>query len=117
MGEGISRRDRTISAASSLFGHPLVAATLGLMLGVLLTFVSHRAVTFVTPEDPMRGLAVVAAMMGARFLVVLLALGAYFVFARDGLSVFGLTLAFSFVAGLGFEAVRMSRPRASHASV
>lgn len=110
------RRDRKISAATSLLGHPLVAATLGLLLGVFLTFVSHRAVSFVTPEDPMRGLAVVAGAMGARFLIALTALGAYFLFARAGLEPFGLALAFSFVAGLMFEAVRVSRSHAPHMS-
>jgi apolipoprotein N-acyltransferase len=114
--QGLKRRDREISAATSLLGHPLAAATLGLTLGVFLTYVSHRAVTFVTPEDPMRGLAVVAGMMGARFVAVLVALVVYYVFARAGLVYFGLVLAVSFVAGLMLEAVRMSSVRSSHTS-
>jgi hypothetical protein len=94
----------------------LVAAALGALLGAFLTFVSHRAASHITPEDPMRGLAVVALMMGARFMIALTALGAYFIFARDGLIAFGPALALSFVAGLAFEAVRASSPRVSHTS-
>lgn len=105
-----------LPAASSLLGHPLVAVTLGVTLGVVLTLVSERAVAFVTPEDPMRGLAIVGVMMGLRFALALAALAAYFVFARDGLAAFGLALALSFVAGLAFEAARMSHPRASGTS-
>ena len=105
-----------LPAASSLLGHPLVAVTLGMALGVVLTLVSERAVAFVTPEDPMRGLAIVGVMMGLRLALALAALAAYFLFARDGLAAFGLTLGLSFVAGLAFEAVRMSHPRASGTS-
>ncbi|MBN2847837.1 MAG: hypothetical protein JXP72_05220 [Coriobacteriia bacterium] len=105
-----------LPAASSLLGHPLVAVTLGITLGVVLALVSERAVAFVTPDDPMRGLAIVGVMMGLRFTLALAALAAYFVFARDGLPAFGLALGLSFVAGLAFEAVRMSHPRASHTS-
>ena len=105
-----------ISALSSLFVHPALAAALGALLGVLLTFVSERAAAFVTPADPMRGLAMVAVMMGARFMLSLLALSAYYFFARDGLVPFGFALAISFVAGLAFEAVRVSWPHVPHTS-
>jgi len=94
----------------------VVAAALGALLGVALTVISHRAASRVTPADPMHGLAVVALAMGARFLIVIAALGAYLVFARDGLVVFGPALALSFVAGLAFEAVRVSNPHAPHTS-
>lgn len=99
-----------------MLGHPLVAATLGILLGVLLTLLSHRAVTFVTPEDPLKGLRVVAVMMGVRFLIALVALGIYYFFAQDGLAAFGISLAVSFVIGLMVEAMRMTRLRASGTS-
>ena len=111
---GFVRRDREISAVSSLFGNPLVAAALGALLGAVLTFMSHRAAAFVTSEDPMRGLAIVAAMMGVRFVIAIAALGAYFLFARAGLVPFGIALSFSFVAGLAFEAVKLSDFRTFH---
>jgi hypothetical protein len=110
------RRDREIAAASSLLGHPLVAATLGIMLGVLLMFISLRASTFVTPDNPMRGFSIVIIMTGARFFLALVALAAYYIFAPDGLAPFGFALALSFVAGLGVEAVRVSSPKTSHTS-
>jgi len=99
-----------------LFGYPVVAVALGALLGVLLTFVSHRASAYVTPRDPMRGLAVVIAMTGARFALALSALAAYSIFAHDGLAPFGFALGTSFIAGLGFEAVKASRLSASHTS-
>jgi hypothetical protein len=94
----------------------VVAAALGALLGACLTFVSHRAVAFVTPDDPMRGLAVVAVMMGARFAIALAALAGYYFFVPGGLVAFGIVLAISFIAGLTYEAVRVSYPRASHTS-
>lgn len=100
----------------SLFGHPLVAAALGALLGVFLTFLSRWAVTRVTPQDPAMGMAVVALMMGARFALALAALGAYYFFAREGLVVFGVALTVSFVAGLTVEAVKASCPHASRTS-
>ena len=111
------RRDREISAATSLFGHPMVAAALGALLGVLLTFISRRAASYVTPADPMRGMAVVGVMMGVRFLLALAALAAYYSFVPDGLVAFGLALAISFVVGLMFEAAKLSFVRATHTSV
>lgn len=99
-----------------MFGYPVVAVALGALLGVLLTFVSHRASAYVTPRDPMRGLAVVIAMTGARFALALSALAAYSIFAHDGLAPFGFALGTSFIAGLGFEAVKASRLSASHTS-
>lgn len=91
----------------------MVAAALGALLGVLLMVVSHWAVAFVTPEDPMRGLLIVGMMMGARFALALGALAAFYFFAPRGLAPFGILLAVSFVVGLFFEAVRLSGPRAT----
>jgi hypothetical protein len=86
-----------------------------LLLGVFLTLIAHRASTHVTPDDPMRGLAWVAGMMGLRFAIALVSLAVYFVFAPQGLAPFGLSLALSFVAGLLIEAVVISSAR-SHTS-
>ena len=99
-----------------MFGHPVAAAALGVLLGAVLTIASERAASFVTPEDPFRGVAIVAVMTGVRLLVALIALAAYSFFARDGLVPFGFALGISFIAGLAFEAVRASRPSVSHTS-
>jgi hypothetical protein len=99
-----------------VFGNPLVAAALGALLGALLTFVSHRASAFVTPNDPMRGMAIYGFFMIARMLSSLLALGVYFVAAPDGLAPFGFALGLSFIAGLAFEAVKVSRLDTSRTS-
>lgn len=114
--EGLVRRDCEISAVSSLFGHPVVAAALGALLGVLLTLVSRRASRLVTPDDPMRGFAIYGAIMVARMFVVVAALAIFYVVAPDGLAPFGMTLGISFIAGLAYEAVKASRFNASHTS-
>lgn len=110
------RRERKISALSSLFVNPVLAAALGVLLGAVLTLVAERAVRVVTPADPFRGMVLVTLLMGARFTVAAAALAAYYSFARDGLAPFGIALSFSFVAGLVFEAVRVSRPHVPHTS-
>lgn len=110
------RRDCEISAVSSLFGHPLVAAALGALLGGLLTFVCHRASSLVTPADPMRGMVMYGAIMIARMTFALLALAVYFIAARDGLVPFGFALGFSFVLGLFYEAVKASGMHTSRTS-
>ena len=106
-----------ISAVTSLFSNPLIAAALGVLFGVSLMVVSHKAVRFVTPADPMTGVVMVGALMGARFMAVLAALAVLYVFARSGLAPFGIALVFSFVAGLFVEAFRLTAPHASHTSV
>ncbi len=102
------RRDCEISAVSSLFGHPGIAVALGALLGGLLTFVSHRASSLVTPFDPMRGMVMYGAIMLARMTVALMALGLYFLAAPAGLTAFGVALGFSFVLGLFYEAAKAS---------
>ena len=97
-----------------MFGNPVVAVALGALLGVLFTFISHRASGFVTPRDPMRGVAFYGAIMVARMITAVAALGIYFISARDGLAPFGMALGLSFIAGLGFEAVKASRIPTSH---
>lgn len=99
-----------------MLGHPVVAVALGVLLGVVLTLVAERAASFVTPENPSRGFAIVALATGARMVTALAALGAYFVSAPAGLPAFGFTLGVTFIAGLGLEAVRASRIGASHTS-
>ena len=114
--EGLVRRDCEISAVSSLLGHPVVAAALGARLGVLLTLVSRRASRLVTPADPMRGFAIYGAVMVGRMFAALATLGILYLVAPDGLAPFSLSLGVSFIAGLGYEAVRASRFNASHTS-
>ncbi|MHB8050450.1 MAG: hypothetical protein ACYDHQ_04430 [Coriobacteriia bacterium] len=94
----------------------MAAAALGALLGAALTFASERAASFVTPRDPFRGMAIVAVMMFLRLLAALAALAFFYVFSPQGLVPFGLTLAVSFIAGLGFEAVRVSRPHVPQTS-
>ena len=110
------RRDRVISAASSLFGHPLVAAASGLTLGVLLTFIAYHATRTVTPEHPEIGVLIVSAFTVARMMLVILALGVYHVLAPEGFTMFWLVLIVTFFAGLIFETVKMSRPYSSRIS-
>ena len=105
---------RKISAPSSLFVNPVFAAALGMLLGVALAFIAEWAARLVTPADPFRGMALVSMMMGARFGLAAVALAAYYALAREGLAPFGIALAFSVVAGLVVEAVRVSRPRIPH---
>lgn len=108
------RRDCEISAVSSLLGHPLVAAALGALLGVLFTLISHRASGFVTPRDPMRGMAVYGAVMLARMTLAIGSLGVLATVAPAALAPFGFALGLSFIAGLGFEALKASRIPTSH---
>lgn len=97
-----------------MLGNPIVAAALGALLGVLLTRVSRRASAVVTPDDPMRGVAIYGAIMIGRLLTAVLALAVFYLAAPDGLAPFGLALGLSFIAGLGFEAVKASRIPTSH---
>ena len=116
MGEGRKRRDRAISAVSSVFGNPIVAAALGALLGVLLTLVSRRASAVVTPDDPARGVAIYGAIMVGRLFTAVIALAVFYLAVPEGLAPFGLALGLSFIAGLGFEAVKASRLNTSHTS-
>jgi drug/metabolite transporter (DMT)-like permease len=94
----------------------VVAAALGALLGALLTVVSRRASRFVTPDDPMRGFAIYGAFMLARMIAAFVSLGIYYLAVPEGLPPFGLALGVSFIAGLGYEAVKASRLNTSHTS-
>ncbi|MHB8761870.1 MAG: hypothetical protein ACYC6J_05715 [Coriobacteriia bacterium] len=107
---------RKISAQSSLFVLPAVAAALGALLGLLLTFISRRATAHVTPGDAERGMAIVAVMMGLRMIVVIAALAAYFFLARAGFLYFGIALIVAFMAGLAYEAVKTTRSNTTDTS-
>lgn len=91
----------------------MAAAVFGVLLGILLMAVSHRAIRFVTPADPFGGVVVVGALMGARFMAALAALAVFYFFARAGLAPFGIALVSSFMVGLLVEAIRLVRPHAS----
>jgi hypothetical protein len=96
-------------AAFIPFESPLAAAALGLLLGGVSTLVSLRASRLVTPEDPTRGFALVIGLMGLRLLVTLIALAAYFFFARPGFAAFAAAVVVSFIGCLALEAVKLSR--------
>jgi hypothetical protein len=89
--------------------NPFVAALCGLALGVALMLVSRRTVAFVTPDDPMRGFAIVALFMLVRLIVVVGALAGYFFLARPGFLVFSGVLLTSFIISLALEALDSSR--------
>lgn len=89
--------------------NPLVAALLGLALGVALMLVSRRTVALVTPDEPTRGFALVALFMFVRLIVVMAALAGYFFLARAGFLVFAGVLLTSFIISLALEAFDSSR--------
>lgn len=99
-----------------MLGNPVIAAALGALLGVLLTLVSRRASHFVTPDDPMRGVAIYGVFMVARMFAAVAALGVYYLALPEGLAPFGLALGLSFIAGLCLEAVKATRLNTSHTS-
>jgi hypothetical protein len=109
----LTREGTTPLAASgatvlTLLAEPAVAVLLGAALGVASLLVSRASARLVTPEDPMLGFARMAIVSTARMLVVVGALAAYFVVARDGFAWFAITLVASFLATLAYEAFKTS---------
>lgn len=94
----------------------MVAVALGALIGALLTFISYRASSMVTPEDPGRGFAIVVLLMVARLVLVIALLAGYYFLAKSGLVMFSLALILAFIASLVFEAVKTSGPHASRTS-
>lgn len=90
-------------------GEPLPAALFGLLLGAGLLLVSRSSVRLMTPDDPALGLAKVAVIMVFRMAVVVLALVAYFSWARPGLIPFGTALVGGFFCLVTIELFTLSR--------
>ncbi|MDO8914797.1 MAG: hypothetical protein Q7W16_01785 [Coriobacteriia bacterium] len=91
-----------------LLAHPAVAVLLGAALGVGSLLVSRVSARLVTPEDPAGGLARLAVVSSARMLLVVAALGTYFLFGGTGFVPFGIALVSSFLGTLGYEVFRAS---------
>lgn len=96
-----------------VLAQPLVAAVLGLVLGVGLVFVSRASARFMTPEDPQLGLARVAVAMLLRLAVVVMLLAAFYFWARPGLAPFGIALIVGFMGALTYELFTVGRPARS----
>jgi hypothetical protein len=96
------------ATALPLLTQPIVAVLLGAALGVASLLVSRASSRLVTPEDPMLGFAKLSLVSFTRMIVVLAALAAYFVLARPGFVPFAVTLVFSFLGTLGYEAWKVS---------
>jgi hypothetical protein len=99
----------TLATGASPFANPILAAALGLALGVGLLVVSRVSVRFMTPDDPGLGLAKVAVTMVVRMAAVVATLLAYFVWARAGLVPFGAALVAGFFVMVTVELFTMSR--------
>lgn len=98
---------------NALFGlleMPLVAAPLGVALGVAHVVVSRYAAALVTPVDPALGFmkAILLQFLGMGFLVA--AFLAYFAWARGGFLVFALSTVVAFIGSLGYVAFRTASP-------
>lgn len=99
----------TLATGASPFANPILAAALGLVLGVGLLVVSRASVRLMTPDDPGLGLAKVAVTMVIRMAVVVAALIAYYVWARPGLVPFGAALVAGFFVMVTVELFTLSR--------
>jgi hypothetical protein len=101
----------------SLLSQPLVGAVLGLATGLLLFFLSRSSFRRMTPEDPARGLLVVALGLLGRLAAATLVLWLYKTVAPSGFTPFALMLAGGFIVPFTYEAIRYSgllkRPRAA----
>jgi hypothetical protein len=92
--------------APALLADPLLAAVLGLALGVGLLFASRRASRLITPDDPAIGMAKVLVANAAVMCAALASLAAYYVFARAALSFFGIALVAGFLVSASVELFR-----------
>lgn len=96
----------------ALLSRPGTAFVIGLAFGVGLLLVSRLSARLVTAEDPLVGMAKSAMAMVGRMLLALLALLAYFLWARRGLAPFGVGLIVGFLVTVMVEvfgATRASR--------
>jgi fatty acid desaturase len=99
----------TLATGASSFTNPILAAALGLTLGVGLLLISRVSIRLMTADDPALGLAKVAVTMVIRMAVVIAALIAYYVWARPGLVPFGAALVVGFFVMVTVELFTLSR--------
>jgi hypothetical protein len=85
---------------------PLPAAVLGLVLGGVLVLVSKWAVKFVTPADPVMGMAKALLVNAWTMGVAIASLAAFYVWDRPALSWFGIALALGFLTVASVELLR-----------
>lgn len=96
-------------AVSAFLSLPVVAAALGIILGIGLVVVSRVSSRLVTPDDPALGFTKVAMVLFVRMVVAFGALALFYFFARRGFVVFGIALVSAFMCALVFEAFRASK--------
>lgn len=107
--EGVPELAADPLGAVALLENPYAAGAIGLALGVGLLLLSRRAAGLLTADDPALGVAKVAVAMLGRMLVVLAALGAYHVWARQGLVPFGAALLVGFMITVTVEVFGLAR--------
>jgi len=90
----------------ALFSQPVVAALVGILLGVGLLFVSRGSFRVMTPENPGAGLALVALLLFARMGFVVLVLWGYHTYLPEGFIPFAVGFAGGFFVTYGIELAR-----------
>jgi hypothetical protein len=85
------------TATVALFASPVVASLLGLLLGAVALMMTRRGVRFMTPETLELGAARAVAFMGLGMIAAFLGLLGYFLWARAGLTYFGIGLVVGFM--------------------
>ncbi|HEX9092847.1 MAG TPA: hypothetical protein VF902_02575 [Coriobacteriia bacterium] len=110
------RKDRGKLAATAtvaLIASPVVASALGLLVGVSALLLTRRGARFLTPETLELGAARAVAFMCLGMFAAFFSLMGYYLWARDGLSYFGIGLVIGFMvpATLAlFSAAGLTRP-------
>lgn len=82
---------------ASFIARPAPSLVLGVLLGAGMLFVTARAVKLATPDRPELGVARAVALSGLGLLVAFVALLLYYLYARDGLTAFGVGLVGGFL--------------------
>jgi uncharacterized membrane-anchored protein len=81
----------------ALLAHPVVAASLGVLVGAGLLLLTRSGVRFITPEDPEIGVVRAVVLMITGLVVGFAMLLVYFMFVRAGLVAFGIGLVAGFL--------------------
>jgi hypothetical protein len=97
----------TAGTIGALLANPIVAAVLGVALGVGMLLVSRATARTVTPEDASLGMVRVGVAMVLRLLVALGALLCFYVWIRPGLVPFGIGLVAGFLVTIAVELFRL----------
>ncbi len=109
-GEGPPPLAASAATAVPLLAQPIIAAPLGVAVGVCAVLVSRGASRFVTSDDPTIGFAKVVVAMIIRLLVVVGMLAAFYFLAPAGLAPFGIALIVGFLGALTYELFTAGRP-------